>query len=262
MPVRIVRRLLLLGVVVIVSGCRLDAVVGVTVAADGSGDVAVTATVDQDVVDRVPGLAGSLALDDATAAGWAVEGPAVAEGGGLTVTLRHPFATVQEAANLLNSLGPPITGIAFERTATDDEVAMAMSGTLTLPGGTWDAFGDQALLAASGGTPFGQQLAESQAAPASSMSVELSVRLPGEVTETTGDRRDGAVVWSAPLDGSTQDLATRSVLRAGSTDGWAGPVSTIALVVLIAWLAIGAVLVVLVVRARARRRNRPFRRVY
>ena len=69
------------------------------------------AVVDKDVVDRVPGLAGSLVLDDATAAGWVVEGPAATEDGGLTVTLRHPFTTVQEAANLLNSLGPPFGNV-------------------------------------------------------------------------------------------------------------------------------------------------------
>ena len=70
----------------------------------------------------MPGLAGSLVLDDATAAGWVVEGPAATEAGGLSVTLRHPFATVQEAANLLNSLGPPFGNVALERTATEDEV--------------------------------------------------------------------------------------------------------------------------------------------
>ena len=84
-----------------------------------------------------------------------------------------------------------------------------MSGALTLPGGTWDAFGDQALLSTTGGTPFGAQLTESGANPTESMSVELAVRLPGDVEETTGEARDGALVWSAPLDGSAQDLATR-----------------------------------------------------
>jgi hypothetical protein len=255
----LLRLLGLIGLVIVVAACRLDVTVDTTVNADGAGEVVVGAVVDKDVVDRVPGLAGSLVLDDATAVGWVVEGPEATEDGGLTVTLRHPFATVPEAANLLNSLGPPFGGVAMERTATEDEVAVTMSGTLSLPGGTWDAFGDQALLTSAGGTPFGAQLTESGANPAESMSVELSVRLPGEIEETTGDRSDGAVRWSAPLDGSAQDLATRSVLREGGGSGWAGPVSTAALVLLIAWLVIGIALAVMVLRARSRRRARPVR---
>ena len=92
------------------------------------------------------------------------------------MTLRHPFTTVQEAANLLNSLGPPFGNVVFEYAATDDDVTVTLTGTLSLPGGTWDAFGDQAMLTSTGGTPFGAQLAESGANPAESMSVELSVR--------------------------------------------------------------------------------------
>ena len=246
---------LLLGTLFL-AACRLDVAVDTTVNADGSGEVVVAAAVDKDVVDRVPGLAGSLVLDDASAAGWEVTGPAATEDGGLTVTVRHPFATVQEAANLLNSLGPPFGTVALERSATDDEVTVTMSGALMLPGGTWDAFGDQALLSTTGGTPFGAQLTESGANPTESMSVELAVRLPGDVEETTGEARDGALVWSAPLDGSAQDLATRAVLRADSGGGWAGPLGTAALVLLVVWLALGIALAVLVARARSRRRSR------
>ncbi len=212
---KVVRLIGVLGLAILLAACRLDVDVDTTVNADGTGEVVVVGTVDKDVVDRVPGLAGSLVLDDATSAGWVVEGPAATESGGLIVTLRHPFVTVQEAANLLNSLGPPFGDLVFEYTATEDDVAVTLAGTLSLPGGTWDAFGDQALLTSTGGTPFGAQLTESGANPAESMSVELAVRLPGEVEDTTGDRRDGAVVWSAPLDGSVAEVTARSVLSEG-----------------------------------------------
>jgi hypothetical protein len=259
---KVVRVIGLLGLVLVLAACRLDVDVDTAVNADGTGEVVVLGTVDKDVVDRVPGLAGSLVLDDATAAGWVVEGPAATESGGLSVTLRHPFVTVQEAANLLNSLGPPFGDLVFEYAATEDDVTVTLAGTLSLPGGTWDAFGDQALLTSTGGTPFGAQLTESGANPAESMSVELAVRLPGEVEDTSGDRRDGAVVWSAPLDGSVAQVTATSVLSEGSGGGWAGPVSTVALVLLIAWLIVGITLAVLVIRARSRRRNRPLRRLY
>lgn len=253
----------LVAAIVVLAACRLDVAVDVNVNPDGSGEVAVVATVDKEVVDQVPGLAGSLSLDDATAAGWVVDGPTATDDGGLTVALRHPFTTVQEAANLLDSLGPPFTGIAFERTASEDEVVVTLSGSLTLPGGVWDAFGDAALIETTGGVPFAVQLTASGATPAESMTVDLAVRLPGEITETTGDRSDGAVTWSAPLDGSTEDLATRSVLRDESGGGGlSGTVATIALVLLVVWLAGGLVLVAMVARARQRRRNRLPHRLY
>jgi hypothetical protein len=248
--------------VAMLAACRLDVAVDTTVNADGTGEVVIVGTVDKEVVDRVPGLTGSLSLADATAAGWTVEGPAATEDGGLTVTLRHQFVSVQEAANLLNSIGPAFGDLVFEHTATEDEVTVTMAGTLSLPGGTWDAFGDQALLTSTGGTPFAAQLAESGATPTESMSVDLAVRLPGDVEETSGDRRDGTLVWTAPLDGSVADVSARSVLRPDSGSGWAGPLGTAALVLLVAWLIAGIGLAVMVVRARRRRRNRPLRRLY
>lgn len=242
------------------AGCRLDVNVDTVVGADGSGEIVVVSTVDQEVVAAIDGLAGSIVLDDAVAAGWLVDGPSPTDEGGLTITLSHPFATVQEAANLLNGLGPPFAGIAMERAATDDEVTVTVTGTLTLPGGSWDAFGDQALTTSAGGTPFGQQLTDSGADPEGAMAVELSLRLPGEIEDASGDVGDGAVRWTAPLDGSVTELSARAVLRpGGGGGGWGDPVSTIALVLLVAWLAIGAVLAVLVARARSRRRNRPVR---
>ena len=217
------RLLGLVGLAIVLAACRLDVAVDTTVNADGTGEVVVAAVVDKDVVDRVPGLAGSLVLDDATAVGWVVEGPVATEAGGLTVTLRHPFATVEEAANLLNSLGPPFGGVAMERTATEDEVAVTMSGTLSLPGGTWDAFGDQALLTSAGGTPFGAQLTESGANPAESMSVELSVRLPGEIEDDHWRPQRGRrpLVGSArrlgPGPGDASSAARRRRQRMGRT---------------------------------------------
>ena len=142
-------------------------------------------------------------------------------------------------------------------------MTVTMSGTLSLPGGTWDAFGDQALLTSTGGTPFGAQLTESGANPAESMSVELSVRLPGEIEETTGDRSDGAVRWSAPLDGSVARSgdavrAQRRRRRAAGPDRSAPPPSSCSSP---GWSS-GSPSSCLVLRARSRRRKPPRRRLY
>ncbi|WP_116996846.1 LppM family (lipo)protein [Desertimonas flava] len=248
--------------IAVLAGCQLNVDVGVTVNADGTGEVAVTAVVDADVVAQAPGLAGALQLADATTAGWAVDPPTATEDGGLSVSLRHPFTSVEEATSLLNSLGPPFSGLSIGHVITDDDVTVTVAGSLSLPGGTFDAFADAELVGAVGGVPFAAQLAAAGATPASSMTVELSLRLPGDVAETTGDERDGAIVWEAPLDGSAVDLTTRSVLSAGGGGGGGSLVSTIALVAGIAWLVAGGVLIWRVVQARNRRRSRALRRFY
>lgn len=245
----------------VLAACRLDVRVDVAFDADGTGEVAVTGTVDRDVVDQVPGLAGSLVFTDAVDAGWQVEGPTPTEDGGLTTTLRHAFTSVEEAANLLDSLGPPFSDVAIERTVGEDEVTLAVSGSMALTGG-FDGFADSELIGATGGTPFGEQLAASGATPQESMSVELALTVPGRVRETSGDTRGGAVVWSAPLDGSTAPLTLRAELGPEPGASWAGPLSVLALVLLVLWIAAGITLAVMVSRARARRRSRPLRRLY
>jgi hypothetical protein len=239
----------------VLAGCRLDADVRMTMNPDGSGEVVLAVTVDADVVAQVPGLAGGLQFADAVAAGWTVEGPTSTESGGLAMTLRHSFATAEEATNLLRSIGPPINpDVTITRTATSDEVAVTVAGTASLAGGSFDAYADANLVQAAGGVPFGPALAAAGATPATSMGVVLTLDLPGEITATPGSERDGAVVWELPLDGSTTDLATSARLREGGGGGW-DAVGTIALVLMIAWLLAGIALAVLVVRAGRRRRR-------
>lgn len=252
-----IRRLLVvLACLLGLGACRLDVSVDVAMDADGTGQLAVVATVDADVVTQVPGLAGSLALDDATAAGWTVEGPTDTDDGGLRVILRHPFVSAAEATNLLNSLGPPFQGVVVERIATDDDVTTTLAGALTLANG-FDGFGDDNLLAATGATPFRALLDQSQATPSESMSVQFTLSVPGAVEASTGDGVDGGVQWAAPLDGTSTDLASSIVLSpGGGGSGWAGPVATVALVLLVVWLIGGGWLAYKVWTAQARRRRR------
>lgn len=237
-------------------GCRLDVAVEVTMNADGTGELVVAATVDADVVAQMPGLQGSLRLEDATAAGWVVDGPTDVDGGGLAVTLLHPFASAAEASNLLTSLGPPFQGIVLNRVATEDDITTTLTGALTLTGG-FDGFGDANLLAATGSTPFRAQLDEAAATPTESMSIEFTLTTPGNFEESSGDGVDGGVRWTAPLDGSSVDLTTRVVLGPDGASSWAGPVSTIAIVLLAAWLIGGLALGYRVWTAQNRRRHRP-----
>ncbi len=234
----------------LLAGCRVDVTVDLIIGADGTGDLTVTATADAEVVEQAAGLAEDLRLDDAIAAGWTVEGPTPTDDGGLTVTLGHPVTSAAEATNLLASLGPPFTDVHVERTTVDDETTVTLSGRLNLASG-FESFADSELLASAGGAPFADEL--DGLTPAETMSVVLRADLPGEVVETTGERRDGALEWEAPLDGSSVDLATTTVQRPARGGSWARPLSVLALVLLLGWLVAAGAFMLSVARVRRRR---------
>ena len=247
---------LVLAGVLALSACRVDATVELELGADGTGTVTVTAAADADVVRQAPGLADDLRFDDAIAAGWTVDGPTATDDGGLRVTLRHPVTSAAEATNLLASLGPPFTAMNVERVTSEDgdTTTITLSGELTLPGG-FDAFADADLLAAVGGSPYAEELAAAGADPASSMSVALRARLPGDLEESTGREEDGLHVWEAPLDGSTEAVRLRTVERRPG-GGLSSLLSTVLLLLLVAWVVAATAFVVSVVRARSRRARR------
>jgi len=234
-------------------GCRLDVTVELVVDEDGVGALTVTATVDADVVEQVPGLAEDLRFDDAVTAGWVVEGPASTPEGGLTVTLRHSVSSADEATNLLASLGPPFTDVRLTRTTEGDTTTNDLTGQLTLTDG-FDSFADAELLTAVGGTPFADELEASGATPEGSMSVRFRTTLPGDVEATTGTEVDDALEWTAPLDGTAQDVATQTVQRPAPT--WASILSVVALVLLVVWVLLAGAFLVSVVRVRRRRAAR------
>lgn len=238
--------------VVLLAGCRVDVVVDLTMKDDGTGQVAVTATADADVVEQAPGLAEDLRFDDAIAAGWTVEGPSPAADGGLTATLRHSFTSAEEAAALLRSVGAPFADVGLSRTTADDATETRVTGSLTLPSG-FDSFADAELLQAVGGTPFADDLAAAGATPASSMSVVLRATLPGDVEDTTAEQADRALRWTAPLDGSALDIATRTVQQPRST--WASVLAVVALAGLVVWTLLAVAVIIAVVRIRGRRRG-------
>jgi len=72
-----------LGVVLLLSACRVDVVVRVDVNANGSGNITVTATADKDIVTAEPTLATDLRLEDILNAGWKVQKPKKTSDGGL-----------------------------------------------------------------------------------------------------------------------------------------------------------------------------------
>jgi len=248
--------LVVIGLLVL-AGCRLDVVVDVEMQPDGTGSVVVEAVADEALLQRVPGLLDDLRLDDAVANGWTVDGPVLREGGGASVVLTRPFSTDADLANVLSSIGPPLTPTTVTRTSNEDgHVVTTVAGVLGLTDGFAD-FADADLIAAVGGTPFADDIAASGTSVEESFSFTYRVALPGalESAETGTDLGDGVVQWVAPLDGSELAYAMTTVQRPGGA-GWAAAVATISFVVFVVWVVAATSFIAFVAVARRNKRRR------
>jgi hypothetical protein len=241
-------------------GCRLDVGVEMEVGADGTGTIAVQLDADRALVDEVPSIAEELATDDIVAAGWEIDGPTATPDGGLTMTITHPFTSDTDATNLLNSIGPPFNEMALVRNTDGDDTTTRLSGLLGLSDG-FASFADDDLVAAVGSVPFADRLAAAGATPEESMSVVFRVALPGDVDETESNGTvldDGRLEWDVVLDGTIVDVRAISTQSPGDDRWWARPLSMIALVLLVAWVAFMVVFIGYVAWARRQRsRRRP-----
>ena len=211
------RRLLLTLVCVLaLSACRLDVTVDVVIEPDGTGSVTVTAVADAELVAQVPDLVDDLRLDDAIANGWVVDGPTATDEGGLGITLTHEVRSAEELANVLNSVGPPLTRMAAARNSdpVTEQTTNAINGEMVLADG-YATFSDPDLLAAVGGLPFEAELTASGLAPAQAMSFTYRVKLPGELVSAnvvTGNRATPSD--SLPLRGPAPSPLSSSALTA------------------------------------------------
>lgn len=244
------------GLVLVLSACQVDTTVTVEVNADGSGTITVTAVADADVVEQAPGLAEDLRFDDAVAAGWVVEGPTPTDDGGLSVTVRHDFATVEEATALLQSVNGadgPLHDVAITRVIGDDEVVTTLTGTLRVDGGI-NAFADPELLAAIGGSPYADDIAATGLRPADVVTFTFTAELPGDLDDAA-DGSTPPMTWTVPIDGTAAELDV--IARASEGEGssvW-GLVADIALIALIAWCVVAVAFIAFVIVARSRRRQ-------
>lgn len=254
------RALLLIVAALALTACKVDAVVHVSMRPDGSGNVTLTVTADQQVVQQAPGLAADLKFEDAIAAGWLVEGPTDTADGGLQVVLTHDFVSAEEATALLRSLngtGGPLHDVAITRTVTDKEITTAFTGALRVDGGV-DAFADPAVLAAIGGTPYADNIAATGLAPNDVITFTITADLPGNAT-TPGvgtEANGGGLRFSVPMDGTTVDLGSVFVQQQGRpSSGW-GLIAKVAFGLLVVWLVLAAGFILFVANARRQRAMR------
>jgi hypothetical protein len=244
--------LLVLPVLLLATGCRLDVDIAVSMAADGSGTLSVRAVADAELVDAAPAAIERLLVDDLVEDGWTVDGPTINDDGGATVVLTHRFDDDTDLTALMQAIGPPIINPSVTRELTADDVGRivaadtTVTATLGLPDG-FGAFADPELVSVLGGQPFAADL--DGRSPGDVMSVDLTIALP----DTSSDGDEKIETFTAPLDGSTIDISMTAQQRTERPRSVADVVATVLAVVLVLWVIASVSFIAWVLMARRKR---------
>lgn len=230
---RTVRAVLaLLAVVLATAGCRVDVGVEITVQRAGGGQVAVSVTLDDDAVDRLGGDLGAvLELDDLRAAGWSIEGPEAAEGGGSVVSARKAFAGWDHAVEVLEEVtgaGGPLRELELGRETGLTRTEWWFEATADLSEGI-EAFGDDAIATELDGLPIGRPVEDLEAELGEPIAEVVSFVVSARMPEGTVER------WELrPGDGPTE-LVVHTSERRTEVLVWFGVAALLALVFVV-WM--------------------------
>ncbi len=207
--------LLLVGLVVVASACRVDTTVSVRLGENGSGVVEVALVLDDEAVEAVGGLDHQVRLEDLEDAGWDVAGPErLVENGLTSVVATKGFEVPDRLPPILDEIAGPgvFTDMGLVRKRSFARTTWSLSGRVDLSGGL-EAFSDPALSETLSGLPLGrtrEELAELAGCvgcdPADMFSLDLVVALPGEVVANVGRVDDGVAVWTVALGDSTSTV--------------------------------------------------------
>lgn len=189
----------------LLAGCRVDVGVEVEAGTDGRGHVRATVTLDEEAASRVPDLADQLRVDDLEAAGWEIEGPSPAPGGGTRLRATRPFSSPAGAARALDELGGSggmFRSLRLTRQRTFWKTRTSLAGSLDLTAGI-DVFSDDRLRERLGGPTLGVDPAAVErelGRPLAEVFVfEVTTRLPGDVESNAPTTRGGGAVWPVRL---------------------------------------------------------------
>jgi len=253
MGARALRAASLAAMVLVATSCQATAAVDLQIEPNGQGTLSLVVTADQDMVAAAPGLAESLSLSDAQAAGWQVSPVAPDPQGRLQVRLWHDFDTPEEANLLLGQLSGtdgPFRGLRVARERDGGRSTWTLDGTLELVNGL-SSLADAGLIQLAQAAPFQQDLAASGMTLDQVFLVTFRVTMPGTIDSTTGVQDVSTVQWTAPLDGSAVEVTTTSTheSRLGAV---AGPLAPALL-----WLAGGWLVAMLLFAAASISRRTP-----
>ena len=198
---------LAVAVALVAAACQADTTVDIHVHDDGSGSVAVAVTLDADAAKKVPDLDQSLLVGDLRKAGWRVVGPDHTSSGGWHVSATKPFATPAQLQAVMAQVSPAVFhGFTLSRTDTFAKTSYHLEGTVDLSGGI-DAFGDDALRAALGGTTTGRS--------AQALALEAGKPLPEALRFTVRTHLPGGGTkeWTPVLGQPAQQIDASSASR-------------------------------------------------
>jgi hypothetical protein len=241
---------------VLLTGCRVDVAVDVSMVQNGSGMITVTVTADAQVVERAPGLASDLRLDDLSRAGWSTEGPVGTPDGGLSIELSHGFDTPEQATALIASLnGPdgPFEAVLFTREAHHASIDYHIAGRAKVNGLT--GFVDADLVSAVGALPYTDDLATLDLTPDDVVGLSFTASLPGIVGETTAPGGKPPLAWTIPMDDTVVDLTTTSTTSLSTGRSWT-LLATLSFVALGLWVLLSIAFVTIIARRQHHRRKR------
>lgn len=231
------------------AGCRVDAEVAITVAADGSGEVEVSVELDADAAGQLGDPAAAVSADDLRAAGWSVADPDMLDGGGVRFTADRSFATPDQLAAVLDEVGGTDgvfrdVELAIEDRFGETEYRLGAQVVLT---GSPEQFSDDGLAAQLDGLPLGrtpEELFLSGAMDPAAVTLRVVVDLPGGLPDTDGRYADGAASWEFPVTGGEPTdarIGSQSVVE-----------SSLAVLVALGVLLLIAAMVVAVIAFRRR----------
>ena len=207
----------LVGIVVLLAGCRVDTRLDVSMRDDGSGTLRTTITLDADAVQQLGGpatFAQMVPLDDLRAVGWTISPWTRASRGSQTISLSHPFVDQRDLVRRVVDLAGP-HGIVRNPTVSRERGWFSSRDTLSVVvdvrSPTVDIVHDAPLAARLRAAGYDPALLESQLATqlVTALHVSVVVHLPSGHTESY-DAAPGSVKTLRVADGGTDwDRVTR-----------------------------------------------------
>lgn len=183
---------------VLLSGCRVDFVLDVSMTEDGTSSVMFAVFADEDVVADID--LAEIDLSGVTDSGWRVVGPTTVDGGA-RLELGLDGVAPDDVAEVVSDLDG---GRLFE--VTNVEVVPGIGTTrysvelAALPDVEVEEFSDAALADLLGGAPFGEATADLEALAGGSLDTAVSVTVVASVP--------GAVAQSASVDLADSEAKT------------------------------------------------------
>ncbi len=189
---------------VLCTACKVSIVVGVDGRADGSGTVRATVGLDKEAADRLRRSGGRLEAADLRQAGWTVATRRNLAGGREEIVATKPFNTPRELGAVIDEVaGPrhPLRDFKLTRDRSTFTTKTRFRGVVDLTGGV-NAFGDDRLKEQTGAdVGVDPKELERQAGAALNrfFSVQVAVRLPGDVSANAPGKAGNGAVWRPQL---------------------------------------------------------------